>query len=147
MLQRRYLIHLSLAVVALVIILYPYYKSKPETAKVAAASSAAVSFLQLLDAGEYEDAWHLGSAHLQTEIPLETWLEQVSDVRQQVGSLQQRSQTDVNYTRAPVEGIPEGEYLSFFYLSEFDAKKQAKERVTLYLETDGVWRVAGYFVE
>lgn len=147
MFQRRSLIHLSLAVVALVIIFYPYFSNKPDPRKVEGASIAALSFLEQLDAGNYEEGWRQSSVHLRGEIPLEAWLEQLSRVRDQVGTLQQRNRTDFNYTRGAIEGIPEGEYLSFFYASDFVGKKNVKERVTLFLEADAVWRVAGYFVE
>lgn len=147
MFQRRYLIHLSLLIVALSIIIYPYYKSKPDAQKVAASSVVSLQFLQLIDEQDYQQAWQLSSNYMKSEIPLDKWLEQLTHVRQDVGDLQQRTRIDLKYTKDPVEGIPEGEYMSFFYASDFSGKKNVKERVTLFLEADAIWRVAGYFVE
>lgn len=84
---------------------------------------------------------------MKSEIPLETWLERITVVRQQVGDLKQRSQTDVKYTKDQVEGVPEGEYMSFFYNSEFTGRDSLQERVTVFFENNREWRVAGYFVE
>lgn len=147
MLQRRSMIHVSLAVVALIIIFYPYFSNKPDPEKVEQASAAAVAFLDLLDNGNVEEAWRQSATYLRSDIPLETWLEQLNQVRGQAGSLLERSQTDYNYTKEQIEGIPEGEYLSFFYASRFSNHNAARERVTLYHEAGTSWRVVGYFIE
>jgi hypothetical protein len=147
MLQRRSMIHVSLAVVALIIIFYPYFSNKPDPEKVEQASAAAVAFLDLLDRGDFEEAWRQSATYLRSDIPLETWLGQLYQVRGQAGSLLERRQTDYNYTKEQIEGIPEGEYMSFFYASRFDNHSAARERVTLYLEAGVSWRIAGYFIE
>ncbi len=147
MLQRRSMIHVSLAVVALIIIFYPYFSNKPDAEKVEHASAAAVTFLDLIDSGNVEEAWRQSATYMRSTIPLETWLAQLNQVRGQAGSLLERSQTDYNYTKEQIEGIPEGEYLSFFYASRFSNHNAARERVTLYHEAGTSWRVVGYFIE
>jgi len=147
MLQRRSMIHVSLAVVALIIIFYPYFSNKPDPEKVEQASAAAVAFLDLLDKGNFEEAWRQSATFMRTDVPLEAWLGQLNEVRSQVGALRERNQSDVNYTKEQIEGIPEGEYISFFYTSRFDNHDTARERVTLYHEAASSWRVAGYFIE
>jgi len=147
MLQRRSMIHVSLAVVALIIIFYPYFSNKPDPEKVEQASAAAVAFLDLLDNGNFEEAWRQSATYMRSDIPLKTWLEQLDQIRGQAGSLLERSQTDFNYTKEQIEGIPEGEYMSFFYASRFHNYSTARERITLYFEAGTSWRVAGYFIE
>ena len=147
MLQRRSMLHVSLAIVALIIIFYPYFSNKPDPQKVEEASISALAFLNLLDDGNYEEAWRQSSSFLRHDIPLATWLERLELVRGQVGELRERSQTDYNYTKEEIEGIPEGEYLSFFYAASFQHRNNARERVTLYHEAGETWRVAGYFIE
>lgn len=147
MLQRRSMIHVSLALVALTIVLYPYFSNKPKPEQVEQASVAAMAFLDLLDRGDFEEAWRQSATYMRSDIPLDTWLAQLNQVRGQVGSLRERSQSDVDYTKETIEGIPEGEYLSFFYNSRFDNHSTARERVTLYHEAETSWRVAGYFIE
>ncbi|MFO7766202.1 MAG: DUF4019 domain-containing protein [Pelovirga sp.] len=147
MLQRRSMIHVSLAIIALVIIIYPYLSNKPDPQRVAVASDAALVFLELLDEGKFERAWRQSATSLRNDIPLEAWLERLEVVRGQVGGLLERRRTDHNYTKEEIEGIPEGEYLSFFYATRFENHDSAGERVTLYHEADDTWRVAGYFIE
>lgn len=147
MLQRRSMIHVSLAIVALIIIFYPYFSNKPDPQKVEEASTAAQAFLHLLDEGSFEEAWRQSTTFLRRDIPLETWLTQLDLVRGRVGGMVERKHTDLNYTKEEIEGIPEGEYLSFFYTTRFDNRDQARERVTLYHEAGETWRVAGYFIE
>ena len=147
MLQRRSMIHVSLAVIALIIIIYPYFSNKPDPQKVEEASAAALTFLDLLDEGSFAEAWRQSATYLRNDIPLEAWLERLDLVRGQVGELRERGQTDYNYTKEEIEGIPEGEYLSFFYATRFENRNNARERVTLYHEAGETWRVAGYFIE
>jgi hypothetical protein len=147
MLQRRSMIHVSLALVALMIIVYPYFSNKPDQEKVEQASVAATAFLDLLDNGNFEEAWRQSATFMREDVPLEDWLAQLDQVRSQVGALRERNQSDVNYTKEQIEGIPEGEYISFFYTSRFDHHATARERVTLYHEAATSWRVAGYFIE
>jgi len=144
---KKYLFYVLSVIVLLILIFYPYFSNKPDPEKVEKASAAAVAFLDLLDRGDFEEAWRQSATYLRSDIPLETWLEQLYQVRSQAGSLLERRQTDYNYTKEQIEGIPEGEYLSFFYASRFDNHSAGRERVTLYLEAGVSWRIAGYFIE
>jgi hypothetical protein len=44
-------------------------------------------------------------------------------------------------------GAPDGEYVVFQFLSSFENKKTAIERVIPMLDKDGIWRVSGYYLE
>ena len=43
-------------------------------------------------------------------------------------------------------GAPDGEYRVFQFDTSFEHKQTAVETVTAVLETDGSWRIAGYFI-
>ena len=44
-------------------------------------------------------------------------------------------------------GAPDGEYVVIQYESSFEHKQSAIETVTPMLDTDGKWRVSGYFIK
>ena len=147
MFPRKYRIHAFLALLALVIIFYPSYSKKPDQQRLDASSLAAVHFLELVDAGQYEQSWQGAAGYLQQEIPLEEWTSRLSEVRSAAGKLLERKQKDYIYTKDAKQGIPEGEYMVFIFNSTFATKQNIHETVTLILEQDKIWRVAGYFIE
>jgi predicted SnoaL-like aldol condensation-catalyzing enzyme len=50
-----------------------------------------------------------------------------------------------NY-RKHIRGAPKGQYVIIQFITDFYNKKSSIETVTPMLETDGKWRVAGYFI-
>ena len=44
-------------------------------------------------------------------------------------------------------GAPDGEYVVFEFNTTFDEKSAAIETLTTIRETDGTWRVGGYFIQ
>ena len=147
MFPRKYRIHAFLALMALVIIFYPSYRRKPDQQRIDTSSAAAVAFLQQVDDGQYAQSWEACSAYLKKDIPQQEWVERLSAVRAATGKLLDRKQKNYIYTKEPKEGIPEGEYLVYVFSSKFTDKDELTETVTLMLEKDNAWRVAGYFIE
>ena len=147
MFARKYRIHFSLALLALAIIFAPSYLRKPDEQKSEAAQKASKMFLELVDSGQYEPSWTLSSAYLRKEIPLEQWQQQLSDVRTAAGALLSRELKDQRYNKETRKGVPEGEYMVFIYNTAFQNKSAATETITLMLEDDQFWRVAGYFID
>jgi hypothetical protein len=43
-------------------------------------------------------------------------------------------------------GAPDGRYVLIEFASSFASKKEAVETATVMLETNGEWRVSGYFI-
>lgn len=146
MLPRKYRIHAFLAVMALVIIFYPIYSRKPDSALIDGASAAAMQFLEEVDNGHYERSWRGSAPYLQEEVPLDEWIERLSSVRSAAGALQQRVREDYSYTPEASEGIPEGEYMVMTYHTTFKAG-DVTETLTLMRQNDGPWLVAGYFID
>ena len=59
-----------------------------------------------------------------------------------------RSRVLVSHTPATtLPGAPDGEYEVFVFETSFVKKAQATETVTVMKDTDGSWRVAGYFIK
>ena len=44
-------------------------------------------------------------------------------------------------------GAPDGEYVVLKYKTKFEKKENAEEVVVPMLDTDGKWRVSGYYIK
>ena len=49
-------------------------------------------------------------------------------------------------TVTELPGVPDGEYVVFQFNTAFEHKRAAIETVTPMRDTDGQWRVSGYFI-
>ncbi len=147
MLPRKYRIHTFLVILSLVIIFYPLYHKQPDQQRIDASSAAVVEFFELVDQGKYEQSWHAAARYLRNDMPLEQWVERLQTVRSRAGQVVERQQEDVFATQGGNKGIPEGEYMVYSFETRFSDRDMLKETVTVMLEDDQSWRVAGYFIE
>ena len=150
MLAKKYQIHVLLAVTALVIIFYPSFSRKPDQQRVEASTIAATHFLELLDTEKYDQSWDACASYLKNDISKEEWIKRLSAVRSVSGKLLERKQESYTYTKDSEEAkanIPQGEYMVYYFDSQFQNKDHLTETLTIMLEKDNNWRVAGYFIE
>jgi len=141
---KKYGIHLVLIIASAVIILVPYLKDEPDPEKVNRATVAAMDFLQLIDADEYEAARKEGATLLKERESLLGWVERLSGVRQTLGPVIEREQIAVSYSTSALDG-PDGEYVMLTYTSKFQKRIAVHETVIVMLDKNRGWRVAGYF--
>ncbi|MDX2493602.1 MAG: DUF4019 domain-containing protein [Desulfuromusa sp.] len=147
MFQSKYRVHVFLAVIALVIIIYPSLSRKPDQQRIDASTIAATHFLELVDSGQYEQSWEVCSAYLKNEVSQQDWVTRLSAVRSVSGKLLDRKQKDYDYTKDAGQGVPNGEYMVYHFDSKFQDKDHLSETLTVMLELDNTWRIAGYFIE
>lgn len=119
-------------------------KTAEEAARIA-AGEAALSWLALVDAGEYAKSWNAAAALFQKQVTSERWERTVADVRGEFKKLLSRKPAKADYSRT-LPGAPDGEYVVQQYASAFENKKEAMETVVLLKEKDGSWKVVGYFI-
>lgn len=112
---------------------------------VSAATSAAESWLKLVDDAQYEASWTNAASVFRGALTSEAWSKAVGGVRGQLGQLVSRKLASAHYTTS-VPGAPDGKYVIIQFDTSFENKASAVETVTPMQDTDGVWRVAGYFV-
>ncbi len=147
MIPRKYRVHIFLAIIALVIIFYPSFSRKPDQERLDKSSVAATEFFSLVDAGKYQESWDACSAYLKNEVEEPVWSKRLAAVRTVAGALIDRKQKDYTYTNNVGDSIPVGEYMVYHFDSQFANKDHLVETVTVMLEEDKHWRIAGYFIE
>jgi len=111
-----------------------------------AAQTSAEQWLALVDAGNYPDSWKTSAALFQAAVTQDQWSQAVSAVRKPLGDLVARKLKSAQYTKT-VPGAPDGEYVILQFDTSFANKKEAVETVTPKLETDGTWKVSGYYIK
>ncbi len=116
--------------------------NKPEDA----AQAAAVSWLKLVDAGNYEASWDQAAKLFKGAVTREQWKQAAAGARGPLGTLVSRKVKSREYTEK-LPGAPDGKYVVIQFDAVFEKKAAAIETVTPMLDPDGVWRVSGYFIK
>jgi hypothetical protein len=132
---------------SLAIIFYPQFSRKPDQQRIDDSSAAAIAFLDRIDQAQYAQSWQTAAAYLKNEVPLEQWTEKLTEVRTATGKILNRREKKNFYSKEQKEGLPEGEYMVYIFSSKFENRADMTETVTVMLESDAVWRVAGYFIK
>ena len=146
MFPRKYRIHAILILSFLAIIIYPQYSNKPDQHKVDAARVAAEEFLQMVDAGQFENSWQVSANYLQQKVKLPEWTEKLTRIKADYGPLQARELNKAAIA-APVDELPNREILLLTYQTDFEKQAERKELVTMLLDPQGGWQVVGYFIK
>ncbi len=107
-------------------------------------SNAAYSWLEMIDAGQFEESWTFTSSQFQDKISSTQWTQALNQARTPLGALESRKLKTSTQTNT-LPGAPEGEYVVITFTSAFANKDNSTETLTLEKE-DNVWRSFGYFI-
>jgi hypothetical protein len=105
-----------------------------------------MSWLSLTDAKKYAASWESAAALFQNAISRDDWVQSLNAVRSPIGALQSREVAAADFSTT-LPGAPDGDYVVFQFSSSFENKASAVETVTAMKDSDGKWRVAGYFIK
>jgi len=109
------------------------------------ADQQAAHWLALADAGKMQESWQDAGAAFRTAVTPDHWAEQFQAVRGPLGALTSRALA-VEQQLNGIPGAPAGDYIVRQYHSVYGGVKAVVETLTLVRESDGAWRVVGYFI-
>ena len=112
----------------------------------AAAVEASKGWLALVDEGSYSESYDMAAEYFRDAITKEQWQRSLTAVRKPLGNVLSRKLKSKQYETA-LPGAPDGQYVVIEYETTFENKKSVIETITLMLDKDGKWRVAGYFIK
>jgi len=115
------------------------------SAEKSSAIKAADAWLKIIDNGQYDDSWKEASTFFKDHVSEDQWTQQVGPARKSLGAVVMRKLNTARY-RTTMPGAPDGQYVVIQYLTSFEHKKSAVETVTPMMDSDGQWRVSGYFI-
>ncbi len=107
------------------------------------ALEAAEDWLDLIDRGQYSRGWDTASERLNTIIARRDFIKSLNDTRKPLGKVKSRKLLPPRYTRS-IPDAPDGQYVVILYITSFENKPSAPEKVTMMLNGDNRWRVLGY---
>ena len=111
----------------------------------AAAIQAAESWLQLVDEDAYQQSWSEAAEFFRKNVSQEQWRNALEGARKPLGKMLSRKvKASIYTTEAP--GAPDGQYVIIQFDTSFENKASAVETVTPMMDSDGQWRVSGYYI-
>ena len=121
-------------------------QNAPEALAKTEASTAELSWLALVDTGKYAESWKLASSSFRKVVPEEKWTTGIGGVRSPLGNVLHREPMNATYS-THLPGAPDGHYVITQYRTRFENKVDAVETVVAQKDTDGIWRISGYYVK
>lgn len=109
------------------------------------ATAAAEQWLSLADTQQYGLTWSGAAPAFQQAIKQADWEQAIAAARAPLGALTSRKLKSATFVK-DLPGAPKGDYVVIVYDSVFAAKPVAVETVTPMRDSDGKWKVSGYFV-
>ena len=110
-----------------------------------AAAAAAEIWLGLVDDGRYEPSYVAAASIFQKLVSRELWTKLVTGGRAPLGKNLSRKFKDAKFSPT-MPGAPDGQYVVVHYDSSFEKKAAATETLTTVLDSDGQWKVCGYYI-
>jgi hypothetical protein len=111
-----------------------------------AAQVAAEAWLSVVDAGNYAKSWTEAAVGFKRVVDQPGWEKALDGVRAPLGKVFSRTLKTAKYSTT-LPGAPDGEYVVIQFDTSFEKKQSAVETVTPMKESDGRWRVSGYFIK
>jgi len=122
----------------------PAAHAKPAVIKPAAQQAAEV-WLHLTDAGQYPQTYDTSATLFRSAVTSDQWVKALGSVRAPLGAVESRTLKTIRYTKT-LPGAPDGDYAVIQYHTVFAKKASAIETITPMKDSDGTWRVSGYFI-
>ena len=109
------------------------------------ALTSAERWLVPVDAGHSANAYAMTAADFKATVTREQGRDGMRDLRKPYGRVVLRQAEKLAFATPDPRGGP-GEKIVILFATKFVANKTAEEEVTLVRESDGLWRVTGYFI-
>lgn len=125
-------------------------RANVETAtRLLGSEAAAGGVLRLLDDGRHAEAWATAAPLFRARTSREDWQRAARDARAPLGATVARRLRTLTHA-STLHGLPDdarGDYATYVYDSDFAERRGVSESLVLARDADGVWRLAGYFIQ
>ena len=109
------------------------------------AQRAAREWLAYTDAIDAAASWQRAGQKFRNAVPIAQWTKALKEQREPRGKTIQRTILASQFPRQ-IPGYEEGDYALIRFRTAFANRPSSEESLTLQRESDGVWRVVGYFI-
>lgn len=119
------------------------YEAKPDSTQ--PGIEAANLWMSLVTEGKYGESWNQAADLFKKAVSKSDWEKSLNGILSAYGKLINRELLSATF-KTSLPGAPDGEYVVILYKTIFEKKAEAIETVTPMKDTDGIWRVSGYFI-
>jgi opacity protein-like surface antigen len=112
----------------------------------AAAEKSARGWLAVVDAGQYGRSWDEAAAFFRKALTRAQWEEALRKARTPLGKAVSRKLREATATTS-LPGAPAGEYVVIQFDTDFENRRAMTETITPMKDSDGTWRVSGYYIK
>jgi len=109
------------------------------------AVESAREWLELVDNGDYGGSLQDAAGYFRSAVTKEGWEQSMAGARKPLGAVVSRQLKSKTYMTS-LPGAPDGEYVVIKYDTSFENKRSSIETVTPMRDSDGTWRVSGYYI-
>lgn len=109
-------------------------------------ANAARAWLEMVDRAEVAASHAQAGARFRKAVSDREWTVLYETERKPRGGITQRALYQTAFSTGLPGTTSQGEFASLVFRTSFANQPDARETVTLERESDGVWRVAGYFI-
>ena len=134
------------ALMAIIFALAATSAAAGEEQDVSQAIAAAESWLAIIDLGKYGEGWERAASTFQKGISKDKWEQAVGNARAPIGPVKSRILVKAAGT-PKVTTLAVGDVVVLQFTSAFEKLAPAIETVTPFRETDGTWKVSGYYIK
>jgi len=107
---------------------------------------AANLWMSLVTEGKYGESWDQAADLFKKAVSKSDWEKSLNGILPAYGKLVSRELLSATYETS-LPGAPDGEYVVIRYKTKFEKKAESIETVTPMKDTDGTWRVSGYYIK
>ncbi len=109
------------------------------------AVAAGQKWLTVVDNGDYAASYDTSSSLFRGTLTKDQWVASLKGARAIFGKVLSRK-VNASNSATSLPGAPDGEYVVIQLETAFEHKSAASETLTLKRDTDGQWRMAGYYI-
>ena len=120
--------------------------ARANEAAIGQARTVANAWLAQLHDYEYEETWATAGELLKAAVSRDEWSKRMSVTLGPLGKAASSAVRSTEYSTT-MPGAPDGEYVVVKFDTSFENKQTALETLALKKESDGLWRVSGYYIK
>ncbi len=141
-----------LAALALAAMLAAHAGAQGMTPPQREALTAAETWLARVDKQQYADAWTAAAEPFRTSVTKQAFTQGAPKLRKDFGKVASRKGEKIAYVGDPPDAsdplaVKPGMKIAIHFDTTFAGKKKATEELTMLLESDGIWRPVGYYIQ
>lgn len=134
----------NLIIIILLLPTFIFSQNKKEEKK---AVKSAINWLTQIDNNNYMNSWDNADKYFQNQIQKDRWSAALTASRLPLGKLISKRKLESSEYKTELPGVPDGKYYIFSFDVSYENKNRALETVTLVYDSEGKWKVIGFFIK